>query len=58
MDWQEYKKQMLKDPEFKREYEALEPEYQRVRSLIRSQLVKGLTQKQLDDPQTPNNPMA
>ena len=58
MEWQEYKNQLLKDSEFKRECEALEPEYQRVRSLIRLQLAKGLTQEQLDNPQTPNNPVA
>ena len=47
MDWDEYKKQLLKDPEFKKEYEALEPEYALAAALIRLRLAKGLTQEQL-----------
>ena len=27
MNWKEHKKKLLEDPEFKKEYEALEPEY-------------------------------
>jgi len=47
MDWKEHKKQLLKDPEFKKEYEALEPEYKLASTLIRLRLAKGLTQEQL-----------
>jgi len=39
----------LKDPEFKKEYDALEPEYTMVRSLIDKRLAAGLTQKELAD---------
>jgi len=47
MNWKEHKKKLLKDPEFKAEYEALEPEYKLASALIRLRLAKGLTQEQL-----------
>lgn len=47
MNWKEHKKQLLTDPEFKREYDALEPKYQLAATLIRLRLSKGLTQQQL-----------
>lgn len=47
MNWKEHKKQLMKDPEFRKEYEALEPEYQLATALIRLRLEKGLTQEQL-----------
>ncbi len=47
MDWKEHKKRLLKAPEFKQEYEALEPEYKLASALIRLRLAKGLTQEQL-----------
>jgi transcriptional regulator with XRE-family HTH domain len=47
MDWKEHKKRLLKDPEFKKEYKALEPEYKLAAALIRLRLAKGLTQEQL-----------
>ena len=47
MDWKEHKKQLLKNPEFRKEYEALEPEYKLASALIRLRLAKGLTQEQL-----------
>ncbi len=47
MNWKEHKKQPMKDPEFKKEYEALEPEYQLAATLIRLWLSKGLTQEEL-----------
>ena len=43
----EYLKEQLKDPEFKREYEALEPEYAIIQALIDARKASGLTQKQL-----------
>ncbi len=46
--WKEYKKEaFLKDPEFKKAYDALEPEYQLARSLIQARLDKKMTQQQL-----------
>jgi len=47
MNWREHKKQLMKDPEFRKEYEALEPEYRIASDLIRLRLAKGLTQAQL-----------
>lgn len=47
MNWREHKKQLMKDPEFRKEYEALEPEYQLAAALIRLRLSKGLTQEEL-----------
>lgn len=47
MNWREHKKQLMKDPEFREEYEALEPEYKLAAAMIRLRLAKGLTQVQL-----------
>jgi len=47
MNWKEHKKRLLKDPEFRKEYEAIEPEYKLASALIRLRLAKGLTQEQL-----------
>ncbi len=47
MNWKEHKKKLLKDPEFRKEYEALEPEYKLASALIRLRLARGLTQEQL-----------
>lgn len=47
MNWKEHKKKLLKNPEFRKEYEGLEPEYKLASALIRLRLAKGLTQEQL-----------
>lgn len=47
MDWKEHKKKLLKDHEFRKEYETLEPEYRLASAFIRLRLAKGLTQEQL-----------
>jgi DNA-binding XRE family transcriptional regulator len=47
MDWKEHKKKLIKDSEFRAEYEALEPEYRLAASLIRLRLAKGLTQEEM-----------
>ncbi len=47
MNWKEHKKKLLKDPEFRKEYEGLEPEFKLASALIRLRLAKGLTQEQL-----------
>lgn len=39
----------LKDPEFRKEWEALEPEYQVVKAMITARIESGLTQKQLSE---------
>ena len=40
-------KEALKDPEFRREYEALEPEFALYEMLIEARMKKGFTQEQL-----------
>jgi transcriptional regulator with XRE-family HTH domain len=47
MNWKEHKRKLLKDPEFRIEYESLEPEYKLAVALIRLRLAKGLTQEEL-----------
>ncbi len=47
MNWKEHKKRLLKDLNFRKEYEALEPEFKLASALIRLRLAKGLTQEQL-----------
>ena len=47
MNWKEHKTKLMKDPEFRKDYEALAPEYKLVADLIRLRLAKGLTQEQL-----------
>lgn len=47
MNWKEHKRQLMKDPAFRNEYEALEPEYRLAGDLIRLRLSKGLTQEEL-----------
>ena len=43
----EYLKEQMTDPEFKREYDALEPEFAIIQALIDARKASGLTQKQL-----------
>lgn len=45
--WGDLKREWMQDPEFVREYEALEPEYQIARQLIALRLARGLTQADL-----------
>ena len=45
--WKEYKKEALKDPELKKAYDALEPEYKLASSLIQARLDKKMTQQEL-----------
>ncbi len=47
MNWKEHKKQLVKDPAVRKEYEALEPEYKLASDLIRLRISKGLTQEEL-----------
>ena len=41
------KAEMMKDPEFKAEYDRLEPEYQIIRAIIDKRLKKNMSQKEL-----------
>ncbi len=42
-----FKKQVLRDQEIKRAYDALGPEFALVRTIIRRRIAKGLTQEEL-----------
>ena len=46
-DWEAYKKEMLKDPLVKAEYDKLEPEYKLASALIEARLAKKMSQAEL-----------
>ena len=46
-NYDEYVAEQLKDPEFRAEYDALEPEFAIVQAMIDARKNSGLTQKQL-----------
>lgn len=41
--------EQLKNPEFKKEWDSLEPEYQIIRAMLNTRNEKAMTQKQLAD---------
>lgn len=43
----ELKKKWMQDPEFQKEYEALEPEFALARTLIEARINAGLTQEEV-----------
>lgn len=45
----DFMKEKLKDPGFKEEYDALEPEFAVMQAILRARVQAGLTQKQLAD---------
>ncbi|MDO8429610.1 MAG: helix-turn-helix transcriptional regulator [Candidatus Daviesbacteria bacterium] len=45
--WEDVKKELLQDPEFKKEYDSMELEYSIIAQVIQKRLDKGLTQKEL-----------
>lgn len=47
MKLRDHLKEQLKDPEFRSEYEALEPEYEIVRQIILARKELNITQKEL-----------
>ena len=47
MNWKDFEKKLLKNPEVIKELKKLEPEYQLARSLIGARVKKRLTQKAL-----------
>ena len=48
-DYSDYKKQLLKDPELKAEYDALEPEYDIINAMIEARKGLNMTQKDLSE---------
>ena len=49
MDFDTFLQEQLKDPEFRAEYEALEPEFAIMQAMIDARKATGMTQKQLAD---------
>jgi len=47
LDFNQYKKQVLKNPKVKAEYDKLQPEFELINALIGARKKKGLTQSQL-----------
>ncbi|KUK32065.1 MAG: Helix-turn-helix domain protein [Thermoanaerobacterales bacterium 50_218] len=47
MKWSEFKKDLMKNPAFREEYENLEPEYQLVKAIVERRKLKGMTQAEL-----------
>lgn len=46
-DFQKYLKKQLQDPEFKKEWDNLEPEYNTIQAIIDARKKSNLTQKEL-----------
>jgi ribosome-binding protein aMBF1 (putative translation factor) len=47
MDWEKHKKQLLKDPKFRKALEESRPEYEIARAMILARTKHHLTQKEL-----------
>jgi len=47
LDFRVWLKEKLKDPEFKAEYDRLQPEYAVISAMIRARAERGLTQERL-----------
>ena len=47
LDFEDWKKQALKDPKLKVEYDRLQPEFAVIRAIIEARSKKGITQKTL-----------
>ena len=46
-NFQSFKAELLKDPEVRAEYEAIQPEYEVIRALIGARIAQNMTQAQL-----------
>jgi len=46
-DWKGLRKDLLKDPAFKAEYEKMQPKFEAVTALIEARIKKGITQEAL-----------
>lgn len=46
-DFDDFLKESLKSPEFKAEYDKLQPEFAVIRAIIRARAERGITQKEL-----------
>lgn len=48
-DMQKYLEEQLKNPKFKKEYDALEPEFAVIHAILEARREKGITQKELSE---------
>lgn len=48
-DMQKYLEEQLKNPKFKKEYDALEPEFAVIHAILDARREKGITQKELSE---------
>lgn len=48
-NFSDYLSEQMKDPEFKTEFEALEPEFAIIQAIIDARKLKGITQKELSE---------
>ncbi len=48
-NWKDFKKELLKNPKVRKEYERLQPEYAVISAMVEARIKKGLTQKELAD---------
>ena len=46
-DFRRHKEQLMQNPEFQKEYEALQPEFSVIRALVNARLEQNLSQAQL-----------
>lgn len=47
--YKDYKEKVLKNPEIKKEYDALQPEYDLIQAMIDARISENLTQKELSE---------
>lgn len=45
--WKDLKKELMKDPAFREEFDVLQPQYELAAQIIEARLKKGLSQSQL-----------
>ena len=48
-EWKEFLAEQLKDPEVRAEWDAMEPEFAIIQTIINARINAGLTQKQLSE---------
>lgn len=49
MEWSKVRNEILSNPEVKKEYEKLKPEYEIIRAVLNARKTRNLTQQQLAD---------
>ncbi len=47
--YKDYKEKVLKNPEIKKEYDALQPEYDLIQAMIDARISENITQKELSE---------